>query len=166
MLKERWGDREGSMKWNERKENSVSELHGNFCSTIVRQDYSFPCRRHFLATEKIVNTLNKQLWVLLFLWFELTLPVKCQLQCYLNVGIWARLLFLNKLLSIIHKLVGNKVQIFYYPGKQAEAVNGGRCKTRVPFHTVVKAWRTVPAVPTEVRGLLLCRQSWPLVTYS
>lgn len=78
-------------------------------------------------------TLHEQLQVLLFLWFELTLPVKCKLQCYLNVGIWAGLLFLNKFLSIVHKLVGNKVQIFYYPGKQAEAVNGGRCKTLM-FH--------------------------------
>ena len=71
-----------------------------------------------------------------FFWgggFELTLPVKCKLQCYLNVGIWAGLLFLNKFLSIVRKLVGNKVQIFYYPGKQAEAVNGGRCKTLM-FH--------------------------------
>jgi len=43
----------------------------------------------------------------------------------LNVGIWANLLFLNKFLSIVLKLVGDKVQIFDYPGKQAEAVTAG-----------------------------------------
>lgn len=61
----------------------------------------------------------------LFLWIELTLPVECQLKRYLNIGIWANLLFLNKFLSIVFKFVGNKIQIFHCPGKQAE---GSYCR--------------------------------------
>lgn len=52
--------------------------------------------------------------------YFLHIPVKGQLECYLDVGIWTHLLFFDKFFPIVFKLISDKIQILHQSRKGEE----------------------------------------------